>query len=77
MEQRIIDRMEGAASLFDEPEEALKAALITGLDSTVKFNICKLISEELPFCFDGDGWFSFCLRYVSGIDVRTLHELLL
>lgn len=49
MEQRVIDRMEGAASLFDESEEALKAALITGLDSAVKFNICKLISEELPY----------------------------
>lgn len=49
MEQRVIDRMEGAASLFTEPEEAVKAALITGLDSAVKFNICKLISEELPY----------------------------
>ncbi|MEI5907420.1 helix-turn-helix domain-containing protein [Bacillus spongiae] len=49
MEQRLIDRMEGAASLFDEPEEALKAALITGLDAAVKLNICRLISEETPY----------------------------
>ncbi|GKV57276.1 hypothetical protein NCCP2222_32230 [Sporosarcina sp. NCCP-2222] len=49
MEQRVIDRMEGAASLFAEPEEALQAALLTGLDAAVKFNICKLISEELPY----------------------------
>lgn len=49
MEQRIIDRMEGAASLFDQQEEALKAALITGLDFAVKKNICKLISEEMPY----------------------------
>lgn len=48
MEQRIIDRMEGAASLFDESEEAIKAALITGLNFAVKVNICKLISEEIP-----------------------------
>ncbi|QTD43010.1 TetR/AcrR family transcriptional regulator [Sporosarcina sp. Te-1] len=49
MEQRVIDRMEGAASLFDEPEEALQAALLTGLDAAVKLNICKLLSEELPY----------------------------
>lgn len=48
MEQRIIDRMEGAASLFDQPEERLEAALITGLDFIVKVNITKLISEEIP-----------------------------
>ncbi|RDW22115.1 TetR/AcrR family transcriptional regulator [Oceanobacillus chungangensis] len=48
MEQRIIDRMEGAASLFDQTDEALKAALITGLDFAVKNSICKLISEEFP-----------------------------
>ena len=41
--------MEGGASLFTEPEEALQAALLTGLDAAVKFNICKLISEELPY----------------------------
>ncbi|MCG3086370.1 TetR/AcrR family transcriptional regulator [Sporosarcina cyprini] len=49
MEQRVIDRMEGAASLFTEPEEALRAALLTGIDAAVKFNICKLLSEELPY----------------------------
>lgn len=48
MEQRIIDRMEGAASLFDQPNERLEAALITGLDFIVKINITKLISEEIP-----------------------------
>lgn len=48
MEQRIIDRMEGAASLFDQTDEALKIALITGLDFAVKNRICRLISEEYP-----------------------------
>jgi len=49
MEQRIIDRMEGATSLFEKSNEALEAALITGLDFAVKFNICRLISEEVPY----------------------------
>ena len=48
MEQRLIDRMEGAASLFNEVEEALKAALLTGIDFAVKQDICKLIGEESP-----------------------------
>ncbi|MDQ0270570.1 TetR/AcrR family transcriptional regulator [Cytobacillus purgationiresistens] len=49
MEQRLIDRMEGAASLFEQSHQALEAALITGLDFAVKMNLCKLLSEELPF----------------------------
>ncbi|WP_391201626.1 TetR/AcrR family transcriptional regulator [Psychrobacillus sp. L4] len=49
MEQRVIDRMEGAASLFDQEKEALEAALVTGLNFAVKMNICKLLSEEKPY----------------------------
>lgn len=49
MEQRMVDRMEGAAFLFDHEEEALEAALITGLNFAVKMNICKLLSEEKPY----------------------------
>ena len=49
MEQRIIDRMEGAASLFEEELEALEAALLTGLNFAVKMNLCKLLSEEKPY----------------------------
>ena len=49
MEQRMIDRMEGAASLFDQEAKALEAALITGLNFSVKMNICKLLSEEKPY----------------------------
>ncbi|WML56493.1 TetR/AcrR family transcriptional regulator [Neobacillus sp. PS2-9] len=49
MEQRIIDRMEGATSLFEDSDKALEAALITGIDFAVKFNICRLISEEVPY----------------------------
>ncbi len=46
MEQRILDRMEGAASLFDVPEEALEAALLTGLDFVVKQKAYPLFGEE-------------------------------
>ncbi|MFF2754418.1 TetR/AcrR family transcriptional regulator [Psychrobacillus sp. NPDC058041] len=49
MEQRIIDRMEGAASLFDQEKEALEAALVTGLNFAVKMNLCKLLSDEKPY----------------------------
>ncbi|QFF99323.1 TetR/AcrR family transcriptional regulator [Psychrobacillus glaciei] len=49
MEQRVIDRMEGAASLFDQEKEALEAALVTGLNFAVTMNICKLLSEEKPY----------------------------
>ncbi|WP_421385326.1 TetR/AcrR family transcriptional regulator [Bacillus salacetis] len=46
MEQRIVDRMEGAASLFEVPEESLKAALLTGLDFVEKQKAYKIFSEE-------------------------------
>lgn len=48
MEQRILDRMEGASSLFDQPEQQYEAALISGLDFALKLNLCKLLSDELP-----------------------------
>lgn len=49
MEQRVIDRMEGAASLFDQKDKALEVALVTGLNFAVKMNICKLLSEEKSY----------------------------
>ena len=50
MEQRILDRMEGAVSLFEEDTlRALEAALITGLDFAVKQQICRLVSEIPPY----------------------------
>lgn len=48
MERRIIDRMEGAAAVFDDPAEAVKAAVLVGFDSAVKFGACRLLSEEDP-----------------------------
>ncbi|NDI35315.1 TetR/AcrR family transcriptional regulator [Chengkuizengella sediminis] len=46
MEQRIIDRMEGAATLFeDNPNQALVAAVKVGIDACVKLDCCKLLSE--------------------------------
>lgn len=50
MEQRMIDRMEGASSLFDQEDEALEAALVTGLN----MNICKLLSEEKSYSHKDD-----------------------
>ena len=46
MEQRIIDRMEGATDLFEDPNEKLKAALKTGLDFVIKKEIARLFIEE-------------------------------
>lgn len=48
MEQRIIDRMEGAAALFTKTEEAMKAALLSGLVFSAKQNMCRLMGEEQP-----------------------------
>ena len=49
LEQRIIDRMEGAASLFGKPEEAIMVALMTGMDFAAKQNICRLMGEDPPY----------------------------
>lgn len=48
MEQRIVDRMEGVISIFDQPTEGLAAALIAGLKFVVQEGICKMISEVEP-----------------------------
>ncbi|WP_405100083.1 TetR/AcrR family transcriptional regulator [Oceanobacillus sp. FSL H7-0719] len=48
IEQRILDRMEGAASLFDNPSEAMKAAMISGMDFVTKNDFSHLISEPNP-----------------------------
>ncbi|HEX7064867.1 MAG TPA: TetR family transcriptional regulator [Bacillales bacterium] len=48
MERRIVDRMEGAAGVFDDPAESMKAAVLVGFDSAVKFGACRLLSEEDP-----------------------------
>lgn len=47
IEQRILDRMEGASSLFDQPQQQYKAALKIGLDFATKSNLCKLIVEDI------------------------------
>ncbi|MEH7382216.1 TetR/AcrR family transcriptional regulator [Bacillus sp. JJ1533] len=48
MEQRILDRMEGAVSLFEDTFKKMEAALIIGLNFAVKANICRLLCEESP-----------------------------
>ena len=49
VEKRIIDRMEGAASVFEEPTEAIQNALIAGMAFVVKNNFSQLISEDPPY----------------------------
>ncbi|MEH7237456.1 TetR/AcrR family transcriptional regulator [Bacillus sp. JJ1562] len=48
MEQRILDRMEGAVSLFEDTFRKIEAAMIIGLEFAVKVNICRLLCEESP-----------------------------
>ncbi|HET7580806.1 MAG TPA: TetR family transcriptional regulator [Bacillales bacterium] len=48
MERRIVDRMEGAAAVFDDPADSMKAAVLVGFDAAVKFDACRLLSEEDP-----------------------------
>ncbi|MEH7223442.1 helix-turn-helix domain-containing protein [Bacillus sp. JJ1566] len=48
MEQRIIDRMEGAVSLFEDTSRKIEAAMLIGLDFAVKASICRLLCEESP-----------------------------
>lgn len=49
IEMRILDRMEGAASLFNQRDEAMRAAMIAGMDFVAKNNFSHLICEQNPF----------------------------
>lgn len=46
IEQRIIDRMEGAVELFKGDLEKVEAALTTGFNSSIKLAVCRLLCEE-------------------------------
>lgn len=48
VEQRIIDRMEGAADTVSNPEKKLETAFLAGLDATMKLNVGRLLCEENP-----------------------------
>ena len=48
IEMRILDRMEGAASLFDKGNEAMRAAMITGMDFVAKNGFSLLVCEQNP-----------------------------
>ncbi|MBN8192741.1 TetR/AcrR family transcriptional regulator [Bacillus sp. NTK074B] len=52
VEQRIIDRMEGAADTVSDPVNKLKMALVTGLDATIKLRVGRLLCEENPHAAD-------------------------
>lgn len=48
MERRIVDRMEGAAAVFDDPTKSIRTAILVGFDSAIKFGACRLLSENDP-----------------------------
>ncbi|MFC4618479.1 TetR/AcrR family transcriptional regulator [Camelliibacillus cellulosilyticus] len=48
IERRIVDRMEGAAALFNDSVTAMRAALLVAFDAAVKFHVCRLLSEPDP-----------------------------
>jgi AcrR family transcriptional regulator len=48
MEKRVIDRMEGAAAVSQNTKDSIRAVMLVGFDSTVHFNVCRLLSEKDP-----------------------------
>ncbi|MDQ0207441.1 TetR/AcrR family transcriptional regulator [Alkalicoccobacillus murimartini] len=48
MEQRLIDRMEGAASLFETSIEKMSAAMTTNLPFVYEQNFCLLLGSNHP-----------------------------
>ena len=49
LEQRITDRMEGAAAAIDQPgRTAARAALLVAFDAAVRFGACRFLGEPLP-----------------------------
>ena len=49
LEQRITDRMEGAAAAIDQPgRTAARAALLVAFDAAVRFGACRLLGESAP-----------------------------
>jgi AcrR family transcriptional regulator len=52
VEQRIIDRMEGATDTVNDPEKKLETAFLAGLDATFKLNVARLLCEENPHSID-------------------------
>ena len=49
LEQRITDRMEGAAAAIDHPgRTAVRAALLIAFDAAVRFGACRLLGEPAP-----------------------------
>ncbi|MGG4167542.1 helix-turn-helix domain-containing protein [Rossellomorea vietnamensis] len=52
VEQRIIDRMEGAADTVNDPVKKLETAFLAGLDATLKLNVGRLLCEDNPHAID-------------------------
>lgn len=46
LERRVVDRMEGASSVFSaDVHRALSASLLVGFDAAVKLSACRILSE--------------------------------
>jgi AcrR family transcriptional regulator len=49
LEQRITDRIEGAAAALDQPgRTAARVALLVAFDAAVRFGACRLLGEPAP-----------------------------
>ncbi|WP_171016780.1 TetR/AcrR family transcriptional regulator [Pseudalkalibacillus caeni] len=71
IEQRIADRMEGAASLFEDPSDRLQAALVTAYNSSFKLDAEVLLSEENPVSTKEDPIY----RYLDDLSKNLVNGL--
>ena len=74
VEQRIIDRMEGAADAVNNPDKKVEIAILSGFDATVKLKMCRLLSEENPHGADKIEEFiqSLVKPSITGLDLILL-----
>jgi AcrR family transcriptional regulator len=48
IEKRIVERMEGAASVAGRGHPAVRAALLVAFDAAVRFTVCRILGERPP-----------------------------
>ncbi|MFD1019171.1 TetR/AcrR family transcriptional regulator [Thalassobacillus hwangdonensis] len=74
LEQRVVDRMEGAADLFTDSQGKLEAALLTGVDFAAKKGLCKLFSETDPL--DREDKIKSLLEVLNGNELEGIDLIL-
>ena len=69
VEQRILDRMEGAITNIEDTVP-LEVALLSGYDATLKLEVCKLLSEANPHGSDKISEFiqQLCIDHIVGLE---------